>query len=348
MILDCFISNVKCDITVMKNQYMNVNSVCLSHKEDPDGIISAALIKQFFNSKIFLTDYSDLINTLQTIIKNYTFEQIFICDLALKLANIDQFLKLLHTIKQNGAEIWLIDHHPLSEEMKKKCEEINVKILYSEMDCTSAIIYENFTANLKKNSELLVSCACITDGRENGPLAKKIIKKHEKMFTLLNAALIWYDVKKNQKSIKKLLKIVDSLTLGKLPFEIVSELHKFHDLLHEESKFNEYIENNTKFYKNFDYLKIHGSNLSNYATRIMNKSEKTVCLVHRDFDKGTAQELVILSTKENHKNVGLIINQLSTKFHGSGGGDPQRAAAIIPTENFERFLQSLDLELARD
>jgi oligoribonuclease NrnB/cAMP/cGMP phosphodiesterase (DHH superfamily) len=336
---------VKCDIVDFERIYMlKIESVCLSHKEDPDGVISAVLIKQLFNSNVFLTDYGDLMSTLQSIIKNYTFKQIFICDLALKFSNVDEFFKLLSIIKQNGVKIWFIDHHMLPDELKKKFEELDATLLHLETECTSAIIYKNFKDNLKKNAELLVACACITDGMENGNIAQKVLKNNEKMFTLLNSALIWYGVRQNQNKLKELQKILNSLSSGKLPFEIITKIDSFHNLLSDEVKLNEHVESVTKHYKSFDCLKIHDGKLSNFATRLLSRSEKAICLVHRDFDNGSVQELVILSSKKN-KNLGLITNILSGKFHGSGGGDPQKSAAIIPTKNFDNFLSALDLEL---
>lgn len=324
---------------------LEIDSVCLSHKEDPDGIISATLIKQLFNSDVFLTDYGNLIDTLQSIIKNRNFKQIFICDLALRLSYVEEFFKLLSVIKQNGAKIWFIDHHILPNELKKKFEELDVILLHLETDCTSAIIYDNFKDRMKKNSELLAACACITDGMENGEIAQKIIKNNERMFTLLNSALIWYGVRQNQNSIKELQRIIDSLGSGKSPFEIITKIDDFRSLLLDESKFNENISNNTKNFKNFDCLQIHNGKLSNFSTRLLARSEKSICLVHKDFASGSAQELVIVSSKNTDKNLGLITNLLASKLDGSGGGDPQKSAAVIPTKNFAIFLNSLDSEL---
>lgn len=324
---------------------LNTDSICLSHKEDPDGIISAVLIKQTFRSEIFLTDYNELIGTLKSIIKNHTFNQIFICDLSLKLSTADQFLELLSDINKNGTKIWFIDHHALTEELTKKLQDLNINIIYSDSDCTSAIIYENFKDNFKENAELLVSCACITDSMENGSIAQKIMKKNDKMFTMLNSALIWYTIKKNQNNAKTLLQVVNYLSSGKLPFEITPKLDDFNNFLHEEFELAEYIHNNAKHYKNFDCLKIHDKKLSNSASKLLSGSEKSACLVHTELDNGLAQELVIMSSKNNTKNIGLITNSLSNKFNGSGGGDPYRSAAIIPTVNFQKFLTSLDVEL---
>ena len=295
---------------------LDTNSLCLSHKEDPDGIISAVLIKQIFHSEVFLTDYNELINTLKSIVKNHNFMQIFICDLALKLPTTNQFLELLSSMNKNGIKIWFIDHHSLTKELTKKLQDLNTNIIHSDSDCTSAIIYDNFKDNFKKNVELLVSCACITDSMENGNVAQKIIKKNDKMFTLLNSALIWYTVKKNQNNTKELLKIVNYLSSGKLPFEIAPKLDDFNNFLREEFKLGAYIQNNVKHYKNFDCLKINDKKLSNYASRLLSGSEKSICLVHTDLDNGLAQELVVISSKSNNKNLGLITNSLSTKFNG--------------------------------
>ena len=35
--------------------------ICLSHREDPDGIVSAVLIKHLFNAEIYLVDYDELL-----------------------------------------------------------------------------------------------------------------------------------------------------------------------------------------------------------------------------------------------------------------------------------------------
>lgn len=337
---------MKCDIGDFESTYMlETDSICISHKEDPDGIISAALIKQIFNSNVFLTDYGDLMVTLQSVIENYSFKQIFICDLALKISNTAEFFKLLSIIQHSKTKIWFIDHHVLPDELKCKFNELGVTLLHLETDCTSAIIYENFKTNLQKNAELLAACACITDGMENGIIAQKIIRNNEKMFVLLNSALIWYGVRQSQNNTKELQKILNSLSSGKLPFEIITKIDSFSDLLYDEFKFKKHIENNTKHYKNFDCLKISDGKLSNFATRLLSRSEKTICLVYKDFANNSAQELVIISSKNNNKNLGLITNHLATKFHGSGGGDPHKSAAVIPTADFDGFLNTLDSKL---
>src|SRR5215218_9372425 len=93
-------------------------SICISHKEDVDGLCSAALVKTAFDiSKIVLVDYANLISRLEKVAAMLEkIEQLFICDLGLSKKNEQKFTELLHKIVSTGAEVIYIDHHDISRE----------------------------------------------------------------------------------------------------------------------------------------------------------------------------------------------------------------------------------------
>ena len=66
-----------------------MSGVCISHKEDVDGICSAAVVKAAFDiSKVILVDYANLISRLEkTAAMLDNIEQLFICDLGLSKKN---------------------------------------------------------------------------------------------------------------------------------------------------------------------------------------------------------------------------------------------------------------------
>ncbi|SVB26715.1 uncharacterized protein METZ01_LOCUS179569, partial [marine metagenome] len=47
----------------------------------------------------------------------------------------------------------------------------------------------------------------------------------------------------------------------------------------------------------------------------------------------------------SEKNLGSVINSISKKFNGAGGGDKRKSAAVIPQKYFENFLNELDSNL---
>lgn len=323
------------------------NSICLSHKEDPDGIVSASMIKQRFDSKIFLTDYTNLKNTLNSILKENNFQEIYICDLAIKLSNIEDFITFFSVLSTRKIKIWFIDHHFRSNEIQNRLKNFKITYLSSDTDCTAAIIYKNFSNHLKDNVQLISACACITDGLENTPLASNLMNNYNKNFIQLNSALLWYEIRNNQNNMKKLVEIIELLANGKIPIEFIKSIENFKKILINEFSFDIKIKNQKYSFKNFDCLKITDSKLSQHASELIRKSQKSICVVHRDFDSKKVQQVVILSSKNNTKNLGILINKLSKELQGFGGGDQFRSATIIPTNNFDKFLEFFDNELSK-
>lgn len=73
--------------------------VCISHKEDVDGIVSAALINTALNAKaIILVDYPNFISSLGRLSSPDLlpkFDQIFVSDLGLSNKNEGQFMDIV-------------------------------------------------------------------------------------------------------------------------------------------------------------------------------------------------------------------------------------------------------------
>ena len=67
-----------------KSKGKKTKVICLSHREDADGISSAALIKEAFGGDTLLEDYPSLMDTLQKVKQDEKLKTLFICDLGLK------------------------------------------------------------------------------------------------------------------------------------------------------------------------------------------------------------------------------------------------------------------------
>src|SRR3990170_1327437 len=85
--------------------------VCLSHKEDADGISSAALIREAFGGDTILEDYPGLMDALEKIKNDEKIKQLFIFDLGLSNKNQDEFVQVLSELRKNKNSITYIDHH---------------------------------------------------------------------------------------------------------------------------------------------------------------------------------------------------------------------------------------------
>ena len=111
--------------------------LCLSHKEDVDGLSSAALIKAAFKvSSVILVDYANFIKVLETVLNEMgdsqsAYNHIFLCDLGLSKKNETVFVNIIKKIMSYGCKVTYIDHHDLGLETKSQLKEIGVKLIHS-------------------------------------------------------------------------------------------------------------------------------------------------------------------------------------------------------------------------
>ena len=61
--------------------------VCVSHREDADGISSAALIKQAFGGETILVDYPGMMDDMEPLRNDESLKELYICDLGLNKKN---------------------------------------------------------------------------------------------------------------------------------------------------------------------------------------------------------------------------------------------------------------------
>ena len=319
--------------------------ICLSHREDPDGIVSAVLIKHLFNAEIYLVDYAELLIELKKIAKNKNLSKLFICDFSITPNIQSEFMVLLEDLSKQNIPITYFDHHKISNELRQKLNELKIDLINSETDCSSAIIFNHHEKNIEPYFTFLTSCASITDNLENGPIGKKIISKYEKMYLYLNSSILWFHIRNNQNNPSKLYQIVDNLADKKSPYEILDDYSslKSHLKILENKYVN--IQKNTISFENFNCIEISDGKFSDNADKLLATSNKNISLVYKKNNKDMSVDLVILSNDESEKNLGSVINSISKKFNGAGGGDKRKSAAVIPQKYFENFLNELDSNL---
>ena len=66
---------------VKTKKSVRTKTICISHKEDADGISSAALIKQVFGGDCVLVDYPGMMDALELLRNDQSLKKLFICDL---------------------------------------------------------------------------------------------------------------------------------------------------------------------------------------------------------------------------------------------------------------------------
>lgn len=314
--------------------------VCVSHKEDVDGIVSASMIKSIFNAYPFLADYTDFMDTLKHIAKMQDVEQLFICDLGLSKANEKEFIEILHNLRKKGIDITYIDHHDLPDEVKSMLKSNGINLIHTIDECTSVQIYDRFSDKLPHRFALLAVCAAIGDDMKNRPVANKLYRRYDKQFAFFEATSLSYAIYDNQHDMDFLLSLVNELQKA-TPHEIGGILDSAKNYAQKVSTNLAVIERDAKRMRNIVHVQTHDLSTSIVANMLLASYQDVQAAVAYK-EKDGNYVLSMRGSDSSTHHLGRIVNKLSLELGGSGGGHEKACGALIPTQKLNEFLETVD------
>jgi single-stranded-DNA-specific exonuclease len=325
-----------------------LKSICISHKEDVDGLVSAALIQNALKVKnIFLADYPSLLNVLDIVIsicsKNKDFSRVFICDLGLNKKNQDIFVEKLQILISNNIQIIYIDHHYLEDPIKNKLLTIGVKLIHSIEECTSVQIYYLCKNKLSSKFSFYASAAALTDYMEDKPMASILVSKYDRTFLMLESCFLSYIISSSQRNIDFLKYISTSISIFKLPHELKNGFDLVKQFSDKISNALNVIEVKIVKLNNIAYLQ-HDLELASsmIVNFVLGLSGKQVGIAFKLKENINSYALSIRGSKDCTFHLGKLVNDLTSNLNGSGGGHDKACGALIPRENLELFLSKFD------
>jgi oligoribonuclease NrnB/cAMP/cGMP phosphodiesterase (DHH superfamily) len=325
-------------------------AVVVSHRKDADGIASAALIHYLTKAKIFLSDYSEMNETLSKVKESAN--QVYICDLGLNKNTFDGFIEQVKRLSLN-AKVHYIDHHHLSEEYASRLKEAGIDLFHSEDECASVLVYKKFEEKLRSSSNMkvLACCGAITDYMDFQPFAKKLISSFDRQFLLYEATVLAFSIaiigRGEAQSNLRLEQIAKELGEGrKFPHEIESASAFSQEFATRAGSLLERARTEGKKMEHFAYIKTNESSTGNVAYSLVGAFDVPVGVAFRE-DGADHYEISLRSTEESVHDLGKIITKISSKIGASGGGHFHAAGSRIEKSKLNEFLNLLDQELAQ-
>ncbi|HZE78889.1 MAG TPA: DHHA1 domain-containing protein [Nitrososphaeraceae archaeon] len=336
-------------------------TICISHREDVDGISSASLIKSAFDTvSVMLVDYSSLITKLEKIVslsstvppnglsnaKNNAVDRLFICDLGLSKKNERKFIDIVEKIVSNGCGVIYIDHHDLSKETVHALKTIGVVLVHSVDECTTVQIYNKYKRRLDSNAVFLAAAAALTDYMETKPIASSLVARFDRHFLMLEATALSYMISANQNDDVFLDKIVNALSERKYPHQIeggFSIVQKYAEKVSEAVKS---IERSIVRKDNLAYaqntIELSSSTVVNF---VLGTSERPVAMVYKLKDEIKSYLISIRGSKSCRIHLGRLVNDITLELGGSGGGHDKACGAVVPQEKLGEFIRILDASI---
>jgi len=323
-------------------------SFCISHKEDVDGICSAALVKAAFDiSKVILVDYANLIARLEKVATMLDKgERLFICDLGLSKKNEQKFTELLHKIVSSGAEVIYIDHHDISKESIHALKKADVTLIRTNEECTSVQVYTKYKKELPDHATFLAAMGALTDYMEDKPVASTIVSRFDRQFLMLESTALSYMISSNQHDDPFLTKIVDMLTKMKYPHDIKGGFDMAEKFAKKVANAVHSVEDSVVKLENLAYapstVELSSSMVVNF---VLGSSGKPVAMVYKLKDDIKSYVVSIRGSAECKLHLGRLTNDIATDLGGSGGGHDRACGAVIPKPNLQKFIEVLNSKL---
>ena len=328
---------------IVKKQRTKV--ICISHKEDADGISSAALIRQAFGGDAILVDYPGQMEALQQVIQDEKLKSLYICDLGLSKKTQDEFIELMTTLRKNKVAVTYIDHHDIDPAVIRSLEKIKVKVIHDINECTTVQVYNAFKSKLNDHATFVATCAAITDYMEDRPLGSKLLQIYDRQFALISATVLTYNIVGHQKEPDYLLYLVEELADSKFPHEIPNTFEFAQIQVEKLSEMIAKVKKGMKTMKNLGHMEILDAGASGAVNFVMGLSGKDVGVAYKERVDHGIYAVSVRGSKNCKVHLGKIVNVLATELGGSGGGHDRACGAVIPKPKIKKFVTELNKKI---
>ena len=319
--------------------------ICISHKEDNDGISSAALIRQAFGGDAILVDYPGQMEALNQVLTDEKLKSLYICDLGLSKKTQDEFIDIMTTLRKNKVAVTYIDHHDIDPAVLKSLKKLKVKIIHNVNECTAVLVYDAFKSKLDDHASFIATCAAITDYMEDRPIGSKLLQIYDRQFALINATVMTYNIVGHQKEPDYLLYLVEELADSKFPHDIPNTYEFAQIQVEKLSRMIAKVKKGMKTMKNLGYMEILDAGASGAVNFVMGLSGKDVGVAYKERVDYGIYAVSVRGSKNCKVHLGRIVNILATDLGGSGGGHDKACGCIIPKPKIKKFITELNKKI---
>jgi oligoribonuclease NrnB/cAMP/cGMP phosphodiesterase (DHH superfamily) len=314
-----------------------------------DGICSAALIKAAFDiSKVVLVDYANLISRLEKVAATLDkIEQLFICDLGLSKKNEQKFTELLNRIVSTGPEVIYIDHHDISKETMHALKKADVTLIRTIEECTSVQVYAKYKKKLPDHAAFFAAMGALTDYMENKPLASAIVSRFDRQFLMLESTALSYMISSNQHDDAFLIKIVETLAKMKYPHDVKGGFDMAEKFAKKVANAVDSIQESVVKLDNFAYAASAADLSSSMVVNfVLGSSGKPAAMVYKLKDDVKSYVVSIRGSADCNVHLGRLTNDIASELGGSGGGHDKACGAVIPKDNLQKFVETLNRKIS--
>ncbi len=317
----------------VKLEQPKMKAYTITHGDDADGLTCAALLKRLRDADAYLANYDNIDEALRKV--QPPLDELYVCDLNMRRALLEEVLRI-----KEFAQVTIIDHHPMEEELKSKLTQAGVKLVYDTKDCAGVLAYDHFKKELGHEAARLAAYAAVSDMFEEGPLASKILARLDRKFAQHEALILTHalagDLSMNFKR-----RVIQRLSELAYPHEIEGAVEAAVSHLQEVTRIKKTIPSRAIVLGRLAYMECFDEPSTGAVANLMMDAlgvDVGVC-----YKVNEAHVNISLRGERGlQEHLGEIAKTLAEKHGGFGGGHKRASGAKILSTNLMPFINDLN------
>ncbi len=306
---------------------------------DSDGVVSGSLALHVYRLKgstdvrIVFTHPAGLTSDLAEFA--CPGDTVFIADIALSEAHLDEIEALFKEYSRRGTLIY-IDHHP--EPLGLKPGDLEGIIIHDTSASASELTYRYFEEILGWEYSRVALYGAIGDYLDTTPWVLDVLRNWDKRTIYFEAGVLCQGLEGSRRMYDFKRHVVEHLSMNKLPSGLSELLVRALIESVNDEELRTWVSRNAHTMENLGYVVSPPGSLGKAALYARIYSGKPIGLAaqrHRGF-----YNISIRAIKGIDLN--KLLRDIAVRIEGTGGGHPQAAGARIPIHRFREFLTLLD------
>lgn len=319
--------------------------VCISHKEDMDGLGAAALVRQAVGAEVILVDYVSQMDKIREVASDPRLKSLHICDLGLSKRNEEDFLGIMSDLRKRRVRITYIDHHDLNRRAARRLDDMKVKLIHDTKECTAVQVYQAYRRRLPEGSAFIAACSAITDYMEDRPAASALLQMYDRQFAMISATVMTYNIVGHQKDSDILGNLVEQLVELKFPHQIPDSFETARLQVERLAEVMARVRRGYKKMRNLAHMEITDAGASGAVNFVMGLSGKDVGVAYKERQDYGNYAVSVRGSRACKTHLGRLVNSLAADLGGSGGGHDRACGALIPKSKMKTFLRRFNQAL---
>ena len=302
------------------------------HGDDVDGLTCGAFLRRLTGCSVYMANYDNMEHAFYMVTPPV--KTLYVCDLNIREALMPELLRI-----REFADIKIIDHHQMSEELMAELRDACIGVILDTKECAGVLVYDAFRDQLGLEAARIAAYAAISDMFEDGPLGSRILAKIDRKFAQHEAQILTHALSMNQ-TIEFKRMIMDELSRYGYPHRIPGAVDLAVQCLEEMTDIKEKIATEAIFVSRMAYMEaVNEYSTGGIANLIIDTLGVDVGVSYKVID-----EYVNISLRGElmlTEHLGDISRDLGERYGGFGGGHQRASGVKIPKEHLEAFLSDL-------